>query len=176
MGKKRYFWIIELVLIILVILIVFGKMVCVEKVIGDSMVPTIHEQDIILTNRLAYKKRNVSMGDIVVFTYRDYNYVKRVLGMPGDEIEFQDGYVLVNGKILEEHYLDPTIRTYSNDKFTVPDGMYFVLGDNREESIDSRYFPDIYIARKDIIGKVIYDFSPLPGKAIPDVKIKAKKS
>jgi len=92
----------------------------------------------------------------------EYNkyLLKRIIGVPGDEIEFHDGYVYINGAICDESaYLDKDIETNCDKSFTVPNNSYFVMGDNREHSTDSRFFESPYILEDDIMGRVFYHFS-----------------
>lgn len=124
-----------------------------------SMEPTVKTNEIILSNRLAYKIIPPKRGDII--TYKDpvtsMVLLKRIIGLPGDEISFVDGYVFINGIICDEsEYLKEEIETNSNKSFSVPNNSYFVMGDNRENSIDSRYFENPYIEDKMIIGKMIF--------------------
>ena len=134
---------------------------------SPSMVPTLRPGDRILVDRLAYRFGDVQRGDVVVFTDpsathdggvvsrvvtwlveglgvtrpQDDDFVKRVIGLPGDTIEISDGSVLVNGTALDEPYLNTTEDTRSFGPVTVPDGELFVLGDNRLQSADSRFPP-----------------------------------
>lgn len=130
---------------------------------GYSMYSTYTKgKGIIFVNLLEYKVKDVEYGDIVVFySKEEKNYIcKRIIGLPGDTISFYDGRVYLNGMILNESdYLDYTKRytkTYSiKDSFVVPENHVFVLGDNRTNSKDSRFFDNPYISQKDIVGKAI---------------------
>ena len=97
------------------------------------------------------------------FYSEEYNklFAKRIIGLPGDHIQFRDGYVVINDQYCKEDYLDKEIETNCTKEFTVPDNCYFMLGDNREKSNDSRYWKNPYIVRNDILGKYMgqYDFS-----------------
>ena len=99
-------------------------------------------------------------GDIIVFKGTEGDMVgktliKRIIGLPGDDIMFIDGYVYINGQICYEEYLNENIETNSNIDFEVPEGCYFVMGDNREHSHDSRFWSDPYIRKTDIKGKML---------------------
>jgi len=125
---------------------------------SGSMEPTLMTGDIALYNKLAYDITDVQRGDIIAFWSDEGNafYAKRVIGLGGDTIEFHDGYVFINGLLADESlYLDENVETNCSKTFTVPEGCVFVLGDNRDESLDSRYFLNPYIPLEDIEGKYI---------------------
>jgi len=132
-----------------------------------SMEPTLQKNDRVLVNKLSYKLHDVHRGDIIVFKApKDVNppvkdLVKRVIGIPGDTVEGRaDGYVYVNGKRIHEPYLKPPgITTPGFSKRTVPPDHYWVMGDNRVVSEDSRFFG--FIPKKDIVGRVFIRIWPL---------------
>ena len=103
-------------------------------------------------------------GDIVVFKSPDEAklLVKRVIGLPGDRISFADGYVFRNGEKLEEPYLAEQGRTFSSEQeYEVPDGMLFVLGDNREHSRDSRFMTSTFVPVENVQAKNMFSFRSL---------------
>ncbi len=129
------------------------------RVLGYSMVPTFQGGEYVLVWRLAYLSRLPERGDIVVF--RDINggtqeYIKRVIGLPGEEVLIQNGQVFINGEPLEEPYIleRPRYQGY----WQVPPGHVFVLGDNRNHSTDSHVFGPIPLER--IIGKAVLVYWP----------------
>jgi signal peptidase I len=132
-----------------------------------SMVPTLQKDDRVLVNKLSYKLHDVHRGDIIVFKAPPgiqppvKDLVKRVIGLPGDTVEGRaDGYVYVNGQRLHEPYLNkPGITTPGFSKRTVPPDSYWVMGDNRTISEDSRFFG--FIPKKDIVGRVFIRIWPL---------------
>jgi signal peptidase I len=136
---------------------------------SESMVPTLNKNDRVLVNKLSYKLHDVHRGDIVVFTAPEgeedgvKDLVKRVIGLPGDNIAFRDGVVYVNGSQLEEDYLpDGTITSQTCNvaaEVTVPANSYWVMGDNRQASKDSRCFGAI--PEGDIVGRVFFKMWPL---------------
>lgn len=135
---------------------------CITVVSSASMVPTINVGDLNVASRLAYLKRSPERGDIIILSNKEtkgQDYVKRIIGLPGDKVSFKNGYVYINNMRCNEEYLDPTVETNCTKSFEVPEQSYFVLGDNRENSIDSRYWKDPYVKRSDIVGKVITDLS-----------------
>lgn len=129
---------------------------------SGSMEPTIMTGEFTIINRLAYKKREPQRGDVVAFRSDETGkyLLKRIIGLPGDEIEFHDGYVYINGIICDETaYISEDIETNCDKSFSVPDNSYFMMGDNREHSTDSRFFNSPYISESDILGRVFYHFS-----------------
>ena len=128
------------------------------EVPSGSMKNTINESDRIIANRLAYSfGGEVERGDIIVFEFPDNEeilYVKRVIGLPGDIVFIKDGEVYINGTALNEPY----IREKTEGEFgpyTVPEDCYFCLGDNRNDSSDSRYWNNTYVSKDKILGKVV---------------------
>lgn len=138
------------------------------KVPSGSMQPTIEPGDWIVANKLADDLTDFGHGDLVVFlpppSVEDEvdALVKRIIGLPGDEIAFADGVVTRNGDPLEEPYLAAgTVSTpRGTESVVVPDGAFFVLGDNRSSSIDSRVYGPV--AGENIIGRASLRFWPLP--------------
>ena len=133
------------------------------RVNGDSMYSTLHDKDVMILNRL-YKPKDIKRYDIIVIRYNKKNIIKRVIGLPGDTIECVDNQLYVNGKIIKEDYLDKGTITNDfslQDLFdvdTVPEGKFFVLGDNREVSLDSRSIG--FIEPKDIEGQATFTIFP----------------
>lgn len=139
---------------------------------GESMSPEFHTNDYLLVDKLSYRFSEPQRGDIVVFQYpRDVsiNYVKRIIGLPGETVDIENGRVKVtnsshpDGFYLDETYLPDTIRTQlltgsADGHFTVPSDSYYVLGDNRGNSSDSREWGEL--PKKDLIGRVIFRAYP----------------
>ncbi len=164
--RKGIEFIKELVLVVLVALLFTSFIVSHNKVPTASMVSTINEGDHLLTNMVPYYYRDPEFGEIVVFKNGEESWVKRVIGLPGDVIDIRDGQVYVNEVVIDEsRYLAPNITSepgFSHVEFpyTVPEGNYFLMGDNRENSKDSRYIGAI--ERDKIYGKAwikIYPFN-----------------
>lgn len=123
-----------------------------------SMEATIMTNDVVLFNRISYCVGEPQQGDIIEFYQEkaDKYLCKRVIGSPGDTISFQNGKVYINGEQLNEtQYISDEVETYCNKTFTVPEDSYFVMGDNRSRSFDSRYWKNPYVSNSDIKAKLI---------------------
>ena len=111
-----------------------------------SMAPTLKVNDRVLVNKLSYDLHDVNRGDLVVFESppnegsQTKDLIKRVIGLPGETVESRDGQILINGLVLEEPYLGPDVTTGPLEKVTVPPEHLWVMGDNRPNSRDSRFF------------------------------------
>lgn len=129
-----------------------------------SMENTIMPGDRLIGNRLAYLKEGPQRGDIVVFHYPDDEkelFVKRVIGLPGESVHIEDAKVYIDGVELEEPYLKEewTIATGTYD-FEVPEDCYLMLGDNRNNSKDARYWENKYVNIDKILGKALFIYWP----------------
>jgi signal peptidase I len=133
------------------------------KVEGTSMQPRLVDQERIFVNRFIYKFSDIRRGDIVVFWYprdRNKSFIKRVVGVEGDEVEIRYGSVYVNGLKVDEPYLKPEFRDHESlHREIVPSGQYFVLGDHRNSSNDSRNWG--YVPRELIYGKAVFRYWPM---------------
>jgi signal peptidase I len=160
-------WFRDLMLSVLIAVLVILFLYRPVKVEGTSMMPTLLDQERLFINQFSYKfgLGDIKRGDTVVFWYPDdateqVSYIKRVIGLPGDTVEVKDGYVLVNGKQLQENYVP---LEYRDDRpyppTPVPPNKYFVLGDHRISSNDSRAWG--FVPRDYIYGKAVFVFWPL---------------
>lgn len=128
---------------------------------GSSMEPTLTDRDRLWLDKLSYRFGEPGRGDIVVFDMPGERYIKRIIALPGERVWSKDGIVYVEGKRLEEDYVLDRIRRGGDfGPFTVPDGAVFVLGDNRNNSDDSRGSVGMLDVEK-IIGKVVFKDHPL---------------
>jgi len=161
------------IVIALAIVIVITAVVKPTIVKEHSMEPTLYENNYLLINKMAYKIGDEEQGDIIVFrsSLEDEEgnsklLIKRIIGLPGDKITVKDGNVFINGTQLYEDYLNDGITTGEVIDYTVPENHYFVMGDNRLVSIDSRD-PSVGCVPEDaILGKAfvrLYPFSEIGG-------------
>ena len=129
------------------------------RVDGFSMEPTLRNGEFVIVNKLAYKLGGPTIGDVIVFHYpRDpsQEYIKRVIGLPGDQVKVSGGQVFVNGNQLDEPYIASPPRY--NSEWEVPEGGLFVLGDNRNNSSDSHNWGTVPL--ENIIGKALFVYWP----------------
>lgn len=152
--KSNFFndWIVPIIIAVILAVLINKLLIFKVKIPSESMVPTLNVGDRLFVTRV-YNPENLKRGDIVVFRSeeKDEDMIKRLIGLPGDKIVINDGIVTVNGETLEENYIG-TPDNYSGE-FTVPEGKYFFLGDNRYWSLDSRYWEEPYIDGSEIKGK-----------------------
>ena len=163
--KEVYEWMQCVVVALLCCVLVFVFVARVIDVVGSSMVPTLIDGDKLIITRLA---GDYEVGDIVVLqkdTYREEPIVKRVIAVAGQtiDIDFDTGTVYVDGEVREEPYINAP--TYDREDFegpvTVPEGCVFVMGDNRNNSTDSRYASIGCVDTRYIMGKVVFRILPL---------------
>ncbi len=133
------------------------------RVEGTSMLPMLEDQDRLFINKLAFRVGEIHRGDVVVFLYpRDQtkSYIKRVIALPGDQVRIDHGRVLVNGRALVEPYVPARFSDErSQSEMTIPPDEYFVMGDHRSISSDSRDFGPVQ--RKLIYGKAAFVYWPM---------------
>jgi signal peptidase I len=151
---------VETILLALVLFLAINALSARVRVENVSMRPTLQPGEFLLVNRVAYKLGQPSIGDIVVFHapgVSDLDYIKRVIGLPGDTVSISGGIVFVNDQPLYEPYIaDPP--NYSGE-WVVPPDEYFVLGDNRNNSSDSHLWG--FVPKDDIVGRALLIYWPL---------------
>ncbi len=146
--------------IVVIILVIIIKIYVVTpiRVNGPSMNDTLQDKDIMILNEISYRFKPIERFDIVVIRYKDEYIIKRVIGLPGEVVSCKDNKIYINGKVIEENFS----HKYTNDftEVSVDDNSYFVLGDNRVNSTDSRIIGTV--SKNDIKGKTsltIFPFS-----------------
>ncbi len=156
-------WLRDLVISLIVSAFIIVFLYQPVKVEGTSMLPGLEDQERIFINKFVYRFNSINRGDIVVFHYpRDTSksYIKRVIGVAGDRVRILDGHVFVNGRQLEEDYVPAEysdIRSYP--EIRVPAHSYFLLGDHRTSSQDSRDFGPV--DERYIYGKAVFVYWPV---------------
>lgn len=163
-ASEVFSW-IKIVVFAVVFALFFNNFIIINAVIpSGSMKDTIMINDRVLANRLAYTFSEPERGDIIVFPYPDDEetlYIKRVIGLPNETIDIKDGVVYVDGVELEESYLSSNDYDF-NGHYEVPEGHYFMMGDNRANSADSRYWENKYLSEDKILGKAVLRYYPNP--------------
>jgi len=158
---------LETVVVALVISIVLYLFIMTpHEVIGNSMHPTYQNGEYLMANKLLYRFQDPQRGDVIIFKYSDtQDFIKRVIGLPGDKVMLKDGHIYINDQLLDESaYLSNSIYTnggeflHEGESITVPDNEYFVCGDNRPHSSDSRTFGPV--SKDNIKGKAWLVYFP----------------
>lgn len=162
--KELWEYIKMIIFVVVVVLIVNNFLLINARVPSESMEKTIMTGDRFFGNRLAYLFDAPERFDIVVFKYPDDEsqlFVKRVIGLPGETVEIKDGKVYINGSEtpLDDSFT-PETPTGDYGPYVVPDGSYFMLGDNRNHSGDSRFWKQPYVEKEKIVGKAIFRYFP----------------
>ena len=168
------------IIIIIAVILCVQYVVTIQQVLGPSMNPTLVEKDAVLLNKFAYRIGKIRRGDVVALNYNGEKFmVKRVIGLPGEKIEYKNNVLYINDEPFQEKYLGSDVETedflvsgskvytvnYNVDTLenlesdVIPEDMYLVLGDNRQNSEDSRYYG--LIKKEDIIGKTTIRIWPL---------------
>jgi len=162
---------IETILLALVLFLAINALSALVRVENVSMKPTLNPGEFLLVNRVAYKLGEPSIGDVVVFHapgVSELDYIKRVIGLPGDHVRVVNNTVYINDQPLYEPYVAEQ-PNYTGD-WTVPEDEYFVLGDNRNNSSDSHLWG--FVPKEDLVGRALLIYWPLEDMALlrtPDI-------
>ena len=158
----------SIVVVLAVLVMVYLFIMSPQEISGASMEPNFHNGEYILTNKIAYRLELPKRGDVIIFKSpknKEIDYIKRIIGLPGDKVRLVNSKFYVNDLIIDESsYLPPALFTFGgsflreNQDITVPVGHYFVAGDNRPHSSDSREFGPISL--EDFIGKAFFRYFP----------------
>ncbi len=156
-------WVIHIIIvsIVFIAMIFFIKPIVVN---GNSMYSSIEHKDCILVNKQKYNFGEPKRGEVVVFPHQERDgserlYIKRVIAIPEDRLEIKDNNVYINGELLKEDYLKVDSTTEGIVDYIIPEGEIFVMGDNRENSSDSRDFGTVTI--DDVVGTAFFRLYPL---------------
>lgn len=140
-----------------------------HEIKGNSMEPNFHNNEYILTDKISYRLKEPQRGDVIIFKAPknpDIDYIKRIIALPGEKIKIENGLVYINGKILEELYINEATNLFPGSfiqkgiETTIPPDEYFAMGDNRTHSSDSREFGPI--PKPLIIGRALLRYWPIP--------------
>lgn len=171
--RKIYYLLFDLIQTLVIagaiFVVIYAFLFRPYQVNGHSMDPTFQNGEYVLTNLISLRFEKLKRGDIIVFVAppdKEKDYIKRIIGLPGDRVSISDGDVKLNGvKLDQTSFLSPDVRTSGgaflgeSDEVVVPDGQYFVMGDNRMFSSDSREWG--FVTKSAIIGKSFFVYWPL---------------
>ena len=161
LSMRDMVWdLLKRILVILVLYLLVDSVIARVRVLNISMYPTVVEGEILIVNKLAYKLGEMERGDIITFHFPlepEVDYIKRLVGLPGDVVEVKDQHVIVNGTVLNEPYI-VTPANYVGS-WTVPTDSIFALGDNRNDSADSHVWG--FVPKENLIGKALAVYWPL---------------
>ena len=152
--------VVQTLVLALVLYFLIDSVIARVRVVNISMLPTLQPGEFLMVNKLAYRFGDVQRGDIIVFHYPQNpaeDFIKRVIGVPGDTVVVSQGVVSVNGYALTEPYISDA-PAY-NGQWTVPEGQVFVLGDNRNQSSDSHHWGNVPL--ENIVGRALVIYWPL---------------
>jgi signal peptidase I len=159
-------WIVYLVCIVAISLLIITYVGQRTRVDGHSMEPTLSDGDNLIVDKISYRFREPERYEIVVFPYRyeeNVYYIKRIIGLPGETVQIMDGYVYINGEMLDEQYGAEVMENpgIAAEPITLGEDEYFVLGDNRNHSSDSRVETVGVIHRDELMGRAWVRIWPL---------------
>lgn len=167
--KEIWEWVKIIVSAAVIALVLNTFIIANSRVPSGSMETTIMTGDRVIGSRLSYRFSDPERGDIAIFHYPDDEsiyYVKRIIGLPGDVIDIKDGYVYLNGSEtpLDEPYIREAMIAEAPMHYEVPEDCYFMMGDNRNYSLDARRWNNTYVKRNKIVAKVLIRYYPKIGK------------
>ena len=159
-ARELFQWVAAIVAAVLIALAIDNFVIVNAQIPSGSMENTIMTGDRVIGNRFAY-----SFSDIIIFRYPDDErqlFIKRIIGLPGETVEIRDGKIYLNGsdEPLEDVQTKETM-VGSYGPYTVPENSYFVMGDNRNDSKDSRYWTNTFVTKDEILGKAIFRYWPI---------------
>lgn len=167
--KEILGWIVYIAIVFVMVYVIITFVGQRTKVDGSSMEPALTHGDNLIVEKLSYRFNDPERYDIIVFPYQhaeDVYYIKRIIGLPGETVQIIDGYVYINGERLEEHYGAEVMETggIAEEVIELGEDEYFVLGDNRNHSADSRDPSVGVLTREQLIGRAwvrIYPFDKI---------------
>jgi signal peptidase I len=157
----------SIVVVLAVMVMIYLFIMSPQEINGASMEPNFHNGEYILTNKVLYKIYDPKRGDVVIFKSprnKEIDFIKRIIGLPGERVRLSENAFFIDGQKLDEKYLPLGVYVFGgtylreNEEVTIPEGKYFVIGDNRPHSADSREFGPI--PKIDFIGKAFLRYWP----------------
>ena len=164
-GKELFQWVLVIIGAVILAFLIDTFVIVNAQIPSGSMENTIMTGDRVFGNRLAYKFSDPKRFDIIIFKYPDDEsqlFIKRIIGLPGETVEINDGNIYINGSdtpLEDVDIKEPMEGSFG--PYTVPEGCYFVMGDNRNNSRDSRYWENTFVSEDEILGKAVLRYWPL---------------
>ena len=164
-GKELFQWVLVIIGAVILAFLIDTCVIVNSQIPCGSMENTIMTGDRVFGNRLAYKFSDPKRFDIIIFKYPDDEsqlFIKRIIGLPGETVEIHDGNIYINGSdtpLEDVDIKEPMEGSFG--PYTVPEGCYFVMGDNRNNSRDSRYWENTFVSEDEILGKAVLRYWPL---------------
>ena len=164
-GKELFQWVLVIIGAVILAFLIDTFVIVNAQIPSGSMENTIMTGDRVFGNRLAYKFSDPKRFDIIIFKYPDDEsqlFIKRIIGLPGETVEIHDGNIYINASdtpLEDVDIKEPMEGSFG--PYTVPEGCYFVMGDNRNNSRDSRYWENTFVSEDEILGKAVLRYWPL---------------
>ena len=164
-GKELFQWVLVILGAVILAFLIDTFVIVNAQIPSGSMENTIMTGDRVFGNRLAYKFSDPKRFDIIIFKYPDDEsqlFIKRIIGLPGETVDIHDGNIYINGSdppLEDVDIKEPMEGSFG--PYTVPEGCYFVMGDNRNNSRDSRYWENTFVSEDEILGKAVLRYWPL---------------
>lgn len=158
-------WAVVIIGAVILAVLINSFVIVNAQIPSGSMENTIMTGDRVFGNRLAYAFSDPERFDIIIFKYPDDEsqlFIKRIIGLPGETVEIRDGNIYINGSdtpLEDVETKEPMVGSFG--PYTVPEGCYFVMGDNRNNSRDSRYWEHTFVSKDEILGKAVFRYWPL---------------
>lgn len=165
-ARELFGWVVYILIVVCATYLIVTYVGQRTKVSGKSMMNTLYDKDNLIVDKISYRFREPKRFEIIVFPYRyqeDTYYIKRIIGLPGETVQIKEGYVYINGELLDEHYGREVMNEsgIASEPLQLGEDEYFVLGDNRNHSSDSRE-PNVGVLRRDeLIGRAWIRIWPL---------------
>ncbi|MEG2351460.1 MAG: signal peptidase I [Bacilli bacterium] len=150
------------IIVVLIVILIRTFIITPAIVDGSSMEPTLNDNNIVILNKVNYKVNDINRFDVVILNYKDQKLIKRVIGLPGEHIEYKSNNLYVDGFLTLEAFNNDDTANFKLESLgflTIPGDKYFVVGDNRNNSKDSRFIG--LIDKQDILGKATFRLFPI---------------